>query len=644
MSAEVVGGGAATRRPPLGAKQALAVAAWFEWRTLAAFARNTRRHPARFMAWLVWAVVFVLAIAGRALSTGVGAIGGQKPAGIVAALAPGGVLVAIGLRGLSATRRAPLRFSQPADGHFLPSSALSPAMVLSWLACRRMAAVTLRMLPAVGFVVLVYASGLAAGALGVLCVVVGIALTGMLVYVVAIPAWLLARRRRSGLAWVRATCLAATAAGLALVALAVARAVQLSGHLGPAFPRAFLARLATVRVGVPPGSWLSAALAGHAIDLPWLAGLVALLVACTGALASDCYPEMWEASVLSFRIRALQKSARPSGGEIRQLRKAARTGARDRARRPAADIGAPALARAAAPAPAPAPARAAAPAPAPLAEAPEAAGPRDRVETTRAVVGREEIATVGKRGAAAQVASQRGPGRWRLVGAWSLAWKEWAVVGRQGGRVKYGGAAVLAVLVGAAAGLYAASSAQPGKTLAPLGGALAYVSLVGGVSASQRIGADLAQPLWWLSAASVRNRLAMANACSALRLGIPISLGVLVALATAGLPFVAVGLVPAVLGLLWAVRAVGTVVFVLMPHRADLRGPGGMARLLGTLALGLPLGVAGGIVGGLSGSPTAAFGAVAASAAGTGWLLVSLAGRRLRGNGMGTARSAQQLG
>lgn len=564
--------------PPhaLGTLQTLGVVAWFEWRTLRGAARLIRRSPGRFAMWAIWLAILATAVTGRALSSHAGVLGGREPSGILAALAPGALLGALGWRALVATRRAPLHFSQPADGHFLPASGLSPAGVLTWLAVRRMVVVTLRLLPAMGLFVLVYLSGLASGPVGLLTPLAGVALAGTLVYALAIPAWLLARRRQGWAMSVRVVSVGLMAAGVAVMAAPALTAARRSKVASALSPHTFLAELAGVRMAVPPGSWVAGALAGHALGLVGLASLVGACALSTWALAGDCYPEVWQASATSFRIQQLRRGGRNN----LELIRAARADARGK----------------------------------PLATTVRAGRP----------------------------SSRHGAGRAWFAGSWSLAWKGWTVAGREGTLRR--AAVVTAVL--AVAGTLSAKAVWPSRipasALPGIGIALAYMSLLGGIAAVQRAAADLAQPLWWMSSAPLRNRLAVAAASSALVVAVPISVAVSVVFVVVGPASAAVGLSPAVLGLFWAMRSAGLLVFSLMPHGADLRGPGSLVRLLVMVPLVVAFGVVGGVVGALTQSAPAAFGAVAVTAACAAWVLVSLAARRLQGNAMAAGRAAAQ--
>jgi hypothetical protein len=569
--------GAGANRRALSPTEALGVIAWFEWRTLLGAARLIRSSPGRFAAWAIWVAILVMAVVERAFSAHAGTVGGREPAGIVAALAPGALLVALGWRAHTATRRAPLRFSQPADSHFLPGSALSPAAVLTWLALRRMVVVVLRMLPAMGFVVLVDLSGLANGPFGLACSLTGLALAGMLVYMVGIPVWLLARRRRAWALPVRAVSSTSVVAGVLVVAATLLTAVHRSKVGSAVSSQRFLGELAGVRLDVPPGSWVAGALSGHPLGSLGLTALVGACVLSIWALAGECYPEVWQASAVSFRIQQLRRGGRANLALIR---------------------------------------------------------------AARAEAGGKPLATTVR---PTSLASRQGPGRLWLAGSWSLAWKEWTVA-KRGGALRR---AVVLTAVLAAAGTVAARLAWhseiPAGALPGIGISLAYMSLLGGVSAIQRFAADLAQPLWWISPAPLRTRLAVATASGAMLVAVPILVAVAVVFVVVGPASVALGLLPAVLGLYWAMRAAGLLVFSMMPHRADLRGPGSIVRFLAMAVLAGAFGTAGGVVGALTHSAPAAFGAVAVAAACAGWVLVSLAAHRLEGNGMAAGRAAAQL-
>jgi Putative ABC exporter len=223
-------------------------------------------------------------------------------------------------------------------------------------------------------------------------------------------------------------------------------------------------------------------------------------------------------------------------------------------------------------------------------------------------------------------------------GAGAILWKEWLALRRTpGGLLLQLLATAGALGVGAVVGLLAAGGDTPHATsLAALGGA---VLVMVNVYAGMRLGAELRNPVWWLSAASLRERLLAWTVAATLRQAVPAVLGAGAALAIAGDVPLLVASLAAVPAAAWLLRMVGLAAYAIVPSQTDLRGPGRMLRML---LLGLTL------------SPPAlvltlvlvvvenlAAGALAATVVmlAEGWLLLELAAWLLRRNGLGYARA-----
>jgi len=245
---------------------------------------------------------------------------------------------------------------------------------------------------------------------------------------------------------------------------------------------------------------------------------------------------------------------------------------------------------------------------------------------------RRAFGQLGRR-SVASVSGARVPG-----GAGAILWKEWLALRRTPGGLMVQLLVTAGALgVGALVGLLAAGGdTGHASSLAALGGAaLVMVNVYAGM----RLGTELRNPVWWLSAASLRERLLAWTVAAALRQAVPAVLGTAAALAIAGdLPLLAASLV-AVPAAVWVLRMVGLASYTLVPSQTDLRGPG---RLLRMLLLGLTLAPPSVVlVLFVIVLENLAAGALAAAIMmlAEGWLLLELASWLLRRNGLGYARA-----
>jgi hypothetical protein len=223
-------------------------------------------------------------------------------------------------------------------------------------------------------------------------------------------------------------------------------------------------------------------------------------------------------------------------------------------------------------------------------------------------------------------------------GAWTVLWLEWLTTRRRGAwriALVLGGA----LAVGVWAGL--AGRSDPGLLAAILGPACYFV-LVGNAAATVRLAATIGKPLWWLSAAPLRARLAAWTLAGTLRQAVPIVAGVLVAAALAGQPTLAAAGVAAGLALPWLSRAMALLTYTLLPSTIDLRGPGALLRLLANLVLLLPVAAVALPAGLLTGALLPAVLAGAAAAAAEGFALLLAAAARIAGNGVDLARAERR--
>jgi hypothetical protein len=239
----------------------------------------------------------------------------------------------------------------------------------------------------------------------------------------------------------------------------------------------------------------------------------------------------------------------------------------------------------------------------------------------------------GRRRPVASTSEARVPG-----GAAAILWKEWLALRRApAGLTIQAVATAGAVVLGTVVGLLAAAG-RPGYawSLVMAGGSLL---LVGNVSAGLRLGPELRNPVWWLSASSVRERLLAWSLAGALRQAVPAVLASTAALAIAGDIALLLAALLAVPAAAWLLRMVTLASYALAPAQSDLRGPGRVLRMLLLAAVATPPALLLMVL--LLLADSVAAGALAATAAmlGEGWLLLELAAWLIRRNGVGYARA-----
>ena len=221
-------------------------------------------------------------------------------------------------------------------------------------------------------------------------------------------------------------------------------------------------------------------------------------------------------------------------------------------------------------------------------------------------------------------------------GAWTLIWKEWiALRRRRGGLGLQVGLLVVALVAGAVVGIAFASGPRGASVLI---GAIAFPAFI--VSAYFRVSlaTDLRNPLWWLSRASLGQRLATWALAGMLPYFMVIGVGVSAALLVST-PIVVVPVLVAVFTLMWTMRMIGLAVYAVMPSSLDMLGPGVAIRVFAVYLLSAPV-IAGGLAPGLVfhsltiGIATATVVALVES-----FGLLMFATYRIQGNGLGVARA-----
>lgn len=226
-------------------------------------------------------------------------------------------------------------------------------------------------------------------------------------------------------------------------------------------------------------------------------------------------------------------------------------------------------------------------------------------------------------------------------GAWTLLWKDWLSMrrGRGGFRWPLVGA-VVAVALGWTAG---GGLGRPPRAIAiGVAANVTYLWLIFNLMLALRLAVDLRNPLWWLSAASLRARLAMMAFGRCLRQLGPIAAGLLAATIASRSPvFFALGL-PLIAAAIWDLQAVGFATYAILPTAADARGPGTILRLLVMLVLVIPLLVTLVAAAVLTRSVIVGLMAMVVAALLEGWLLLLFTTARLEGNGLAFAQAERR--
>ncbi len=226
-------------------------------------------------------------------------------------------------------------------------------------------------------------------------------------------------------------------------------------------------------------------------------------------------------------------------------------------------------------------------------------------------------------------------------GAWTLLWKEWLAARRVRGGLRWPLVGlVLAVAFGWAVG--GGFGRLPNPVTFTLLTLPAYLLLFINVAMSIRLGIDLRNPLWWLSAASLRNRLLVLVLARSLRQVVPLAAGLLAAaVAARSVGIFAFGL-PLFAAAIWAMQSTGFATYVIIPTPADMRGPGQMLRVLALFVLLVPIIVVVAVAAAAAHNLVAGLLAGGVTAGVEGWSLLMFAASRLAGNGLAFAQAERR--
>jgi len=248
---------------------------------------------------------------------------------------------------------------------------------------------------------------------------------------------------------------------------------------------------------------------------------------------------------------------------------------------------------------------------------------------------RPEAANVALRAASS-------PARRIPQGALALVWKDWVEFSRGRGNVR-GYFAAVAFSAACGAGVAIASAISHDDSLPAslaVTSALALVMLAP-LGASYRIASDLGKPMFWLSPAPLRARIAAWTFGRSWRAALAIACAPLCAELVLGDVALAFAAVPVAFAVYWSLQSLGVGLFALLPNPADARGPMALVRTGATLAFAFLPALAAISVLVAGGSPLAGTIAAAFVFAAQGWGVVEFAAARFAERGASLATIAR---
>jgi hypothetical protein len=224
------------------------------------------------------------------------------------------------------------------------------------------------------------------------------------------------------------------------------------------------------------------------------------------------------------------------------------------------------------------------------------------------------------------------------AGSLALIWKDWVAFRRGRGTLRlwlFGAAFWTLCGAGTAFAAERYDDPTPLFSLAAMSATLVFLSAPFGASVG--LAADLAKPLFWLSSAPLRARIAAWTFARAWRGGTAIALGPLAAGIVAQDVVLGVGALPLSLATYWSLQCLGVGLYAIFPNPVDSRGPMMLLRMLLTAIYVVPaVGVAA-LAGALEFPPL--FGAIGfvLMLALEGWLVIEAASYRFREHGASLA-------
>ncbi len=224
------------------------------------------------------------------------------------------------------------------------------------------------------------------------------------------------------------------------------------------------------------------------------------------------------------------------------------------------------------------------------------------------------------------------------AGALALVWKDW--VGFKRGRSLFRlwlTGCVFWAFCGAGFAFASERYGDPTIFITLAGSTAAMMLVAAPLGASLGLATDLAKPLFWLSRAPLRSRIAAWTFGRTWRGGLAIALAPLVAGIYAEDAVLASVAVPLVLAGYWSLQALGVGLFALFPNPVDSRGPMMLVRTLLTAAYVVPAALVAVTVAFLHGGPIVVALAAAITLAAEGWAVVELASLRFAEHGAALA-------
>lgn len=227
-------------------------------------------------------------------------------------------------------------------------------------------------------------------------------------------------------------------------------------------------------------------------------------------------------------------------------------------------------------------------------------------------------------------------------GALALIWKDWVGFRRGRGtlRLWLAGAAFWS-LCGAGVAYAALRWDDPSPLFSLVGMSAMLLLISAPFGASIGLAADLAKPLFWLSRAPLRARIAAWTFARAWRGGTAIALGPLAAGVVGGNPALAAGALPLSLVSYWSLQALGVGLYAVFPDPVDSRGPMMLLRMLLTGLYIVPAFAAAAIAAAFGLGPAAAALGFVLMLALEGWLVIEAATYRFREHGAALANLAR---
>ncbi len=227
-------------------------------------------------------------------------------------------------------------------------------------------------------------------------------------------------------------------------------------------------------------------------------------------------------------------------------------------------------------------------------------------------------------------------------GALALVWKDWVAFKRRPGvpMLWLAGAAFWLVCGIAVGELYLRfHDLSLVLTLAAASGLLVFVGTPS--AAALDLANDLGKPLFWLSHAPLRARIAAWTLARTWRGATAIVLAPLAASVVLHETSFALAAYPIVFATMFALQSLGLGLYAFFPNPLDTRGPMVFVRLIATAAFAVPAVLIAIVVAALSGNDLLAFVTCAAALAFEGWIVIELASMYFRDHGAHVAMLAR---